>query len=339
MKILFMMLTPWMVMADTIYFQWDCDDVAQSWFNGWYTTGGDSSLLVSTDPHGGDSCMQLGFKGDDGGNQGLGADVDQIVYGQLTNKALYCRWWMKIDAGFSWGTGSGYTKASRMLDSPNTDQFWTGYLRGKPGAYQGFFLSEINGHLSDACLPEYYDAGGILTPYDIGALAGDGWHEFIVAQKFETDLTSSDGWWKVYVDGSLIDSIGDVNYACTSSNAAVAWGGWMVSPYAQLNGTASDGGRMWIDDIFVSDYYSSLTGGSSLKNIGNMGTIDTISIDTGRTKTYTVISSYSGNLKFYGSSGGALVCSSAVLSNGQTGHMRIPNSTTTVLSVFGVSKP
>jgi hypothetical protein len=41
-----------------------------------------------------------------------------------------------------------------------------------------------------------------------------------------------------------------------------AWGGWMVSPYFQLNGTSGDGGTIYLDDFSTDDVFNSLIGGS-----------------------------------------------------------------------------
>ena len=37
-----------------------------------------------------------------------------------------------------------------------------------------------------------------------------------------------------------------------------AWGGWMVTPYFQLNGTAADGGVIYLDDFSTDDTFNSM---------------------------------------------------------------------------------
>ena len=71
---------------------WDCESLSSSSS----TISGLSSntQLVTTDPHIGNSCMQLSIIGNDNGNQSSGANVTSVVVGSIINgQWFYYRWW------------------------------------------------------------------------------------------------------------------------------------------------------------------------------------------------------------------------------------------------------
>ncbi len=228
----------------TNYWSWDCESTDHPWFNRFYASSG----LVTTAPRSGERCVQIDVIGNDGGNQGRGTDVRSIVLGNVQQgQWFYFRWWMKLDAGFSWGTGTGYTKASRLKCTvEQMTRLWTGYL-----GRQGVFL-----HGSDT-LPAYWEPNGVSVPYAFRAAAGTGWHEYIIAMKMQTGPAGSDGEFHFHVDGARIGGKTGIHYLDFTGSCSEAWNGWMVSPYFQLNGTPADGGTLWLDDYSFDDCWNS----------------------------------------------------------------------------------
>ena len=226
------------------YWTWDCESADYPWFNRFYASSG----LVTTEPRSGERCVQIDVIGNDGGNQGRGTDVKSIVLGNVQQgQWFYYRWWMKLGSGFSWGTGTAKTKASRLkCTEEQMIRLWTGYI-----GHGSVHLDE-----SDVLAPSW-DPAGVRVPYDFRAAAGTGWHEYIVAMKMQTGAAGSDGEFHFYVDGSWIGGKTGIHYIDFADSCSEAWNGWMVSPYFQLNGTAADGGTLWLDDYSMDDCWNS----------------------------------------------------------------------------------
>lgn len=242
----------------TNYFNWGLETTNPSIgrFYGWHS-GTTKDCTVS---HSGSCSMRLDVKGNDGGNQQMGADIDQFAYGWniVGSGALYYRWWMKIQPGFSWGSGTAKTKSSRVGTSAG--QGYTGYLMS-----YGFLIGECD--LGGCKLNNGGSNGAdtsLYVPFNFRAKADGVWHEYIIKIKPNTSATCTagvncDAQLQAWVDGV---SIGEYNNYKLSDKSSVSmsefWGSWMASPYFQLNGTSSDGGVIYLDDFSTDDSWNSL---------------------------------------------------------------------------------
>lgn len=217
-----------------------------------------------TTAHTGSCSMKLQVIGNDSGNQQMGADniIWNPVYqwGGVGGGAVYYRWWMKIMPGFNWGSGTAKTKSSRVISGA---QGYTGYLM-----HDGFLIGEC---ASGGCTLNELKYGSysnstdafLKIPYDFTVKNDGQWHEYVVKVKPNTlatcvPLVDCDAQFGAWVDGS---SVGEYNNFKLHNNASdsvdEAWGGWMVRPYFQLNGTASDGGTIYLDDFSTDDTFNS----------------------------------------------------------------------------------
>jgi hypothetical protein len=228
------------------YWNWDCESISYPKFNRLIQK---NTILTTAEKHSGKSSMQINVSAI-GGNESSGADVRSVILNKIHNgKNIYYRWWMKLDAEFKWGNGTAYVKASRMklLSELRSPRLWTGYLSKK-----GVFLDE-----SDV-LPPHWEPSGVFIPYNFQAIAGTGWHEYIVMMKMQTSNKSTDGEFHFFVDGNLIGIRKNLQFTDFDGDCAEAWCGWMVYPYFQLNGTTTDGGLIWLDDFSMDDEWNSL---------------------------------------------------------------------------------
>lgn len=216
--------------------------------------------------HSGTCSMRLNVIGNDSGNQGMGADINQNPYTFkiVGGPALFYRWWMKIQPGFKWGSGTAKTKSSRVIANTSS-QGYTGYLMS-----YGFLIGECS---NAGCTLNNGGSNGsdsqLVIPYDFRTRADGVWHEYIVKIKPNTSATCTapancDAQFQAWVDGV---SIGQYNnfklHNNASSDMREAWGGWMVTPYFQLNGTSSDGGTIYVDDFSTDNSYNSSIGGGT----------------------------------------------------------------------------
>jgi hypothetical protein len=208
----------------------------------------------------GNCAMQLNVQGNDSGNQQRGADLIQqnpdYPFNIVGAPAIYYRWWMKIMPGFSWGTGTAKTKSSRVISGV---QGYTGYVMS-----YGFLLGECD---SVGCTLNNGGSNGgdssLVVPYDFRVRDDGIWHEYIVRIRPNTSASCTapancDGQLEAWVDGI---SVGQYNGFKLHNNAGEpmteAWGGWMVRPFFQLNGTAADGGTIYVDDFSTDDVFNS----------------------------------------------------------------------------------
>lgn len=238
---------------DVNYFSWGMETDARLF-------GG--TTRDCTVAHSGSCSMRLEVIGNDGGNQQMGVDGDQITYpfNLVGAPAIYYRWWMRIQPGFSWGAGTAKAKSSRVLADAMSEGY-TGYIDSG-----GFLIGECD---NVGCLlndGSYNTDDNLIIPYDFRAADDGQWHEYIVKVKPNTDGACTagvncDAQFEAWVDGV---SVGQYNnfklHANASAGMVEAWRGWMQTPYFQLNGTASDGGIIYIDDISTDSHYNSLIG-------------------------------------------------------------------------------
>lgn len=211
--------------------------------------------------HTGNCGMRLDVQGNDGGNQQMGADTIQpnpdYPFNIVGGQAVYYRWWMKIMPGFSWGAGSAKTKSSRV--NAGAAQGYTGYVMS-----YGFLIGECDS--SGCTLNDGSSNSGdssLVVTFPITTMDDGEWHEYIVKVKPNTSATCTaptncDGELQAWVDGV---SVGEYNGFKLHNNAANAmserWGGWMVRPFFQLGGTASDGGTIYLDDFATDNAFNS----------------------------------------------------------------------------------
>lgn len=169
---------------------------------------------------------------------------------------------MRIEPGFSWGSGTAKTKSSRVISGAPG---YTGYLMD-----YGFLIGECSPNSPPECLLN--DGGSnagdsrLVVPYDFTTMDDGLWHEYIVRIKPNTIAACTapgncDAEFEAFVDGVSVGEYNDYRLHYTGGDTFTdAWGGWMVSPYFQLNGTVQDGGTIYLDDFSTDDVYNSLLG-------------------------------------------------------------------------------
>jgi hypothetical protein len=208
-----------------------------------------STIRDCTVSHAGSCSIKLSVIGNDGGNQQMGVDLLQwnpnYPFNMVSGSALYYRWWMKVQAGFNWGTNQRKTKSSRVITA-NGHGGYTGYVGG-----DGFWLGEAE-EGAPGTDPVSFIA--YSTPAD------STWHEYIVMVKPNTTASSTDARFELWVDGKLIgQQVNNFRLSQDSGWMTDAWGGWMVAPYFQLN-SATGGGTIYLDDFSTDDSWNSLIG-------------------------------------------------------------------------------
>lgn len=246
------------------YFSWGVESDIYPYFRG--TT---RDCAVS---HSGQCSMRLNVIGNDNGNQQMGADLLNPFAYPFTfvgAPALYYRWWMRIEPGFSWGndsSGAGAkTKASRTIGGPifngSGAQGYTSFL-----ASTGFQIGECGSAGCRLANGAINTDDNLYIPYDFRSANDGRWHEYIVKIKPNTSgscmpTVNCDAQFEAWVDGRLVGR--NINFKLHSDpthTLVEAWGGWMVTPYFQLRGTSSDGGTIYLDDYSTDSQYNSLLG-------------------------------------------------------------------------------
>ncbi len=270
--IIFLLLLVTSLSADaTNYFRWGWEDTRPSWgvngrsthagcyFNpspdpcGGGAPAGASTTRDCTVAHSGSCSMKMVMVGVDGGNQGLGYDHVAVKPPYpfnvvRTNPPIYYRWWMRINTGFSWGTGSAKVKSSRVNFGP-AGRGYTGYVRK-----YGVLIGECETACKTNTGADNTDAN-LFVAFDFTTMDDSQWHEYIVMVKSNTSATCTpavncDAELRLWVDGVAIGS--NLNWRLSNTAGQVQyeqWGGWMITPYWQLNGSVSDGGTIYIDDV------------------------------------------------------------------------------------------
>lgn len=268
----------------TNYYRWGWEDTRPSWgINGRATNAGcylnpgtgctngtpagSSSARDCTVSHTGSCSMKMVVIGDDGGNQGLGYDQIAALPNYTFNvigSTVYYRFWMRLNTGFSFGVDAagGKVKTSRVDGSPGYARMYTGYIKR-----DRITIGEC-GTSSPTCKTATgADAGDsdIYVAYDFTAVADSTWREYVVKVKANTDAactpgTNCDAELCLWVNNVLVGSCYTGWRLFSVAGAIVLheqWGAWMVYPYWQLRGTASDGGTVYIDDVSVDSVYNS----------------------------------------------------------------------------------
>jgi len=246
------------------YFSWDAESNTTS--IGTVSRYFGTTTRDCTVAHSGTCSMRMNVIGNDGGNQQLGADVNLNSYAFpfVGAPALYYRWWMRIQPGFSWGNGTAKTKSSRTGGGPVSSggtmaQGYTGYLRS-----YGFLIGECDSAGCRLANGAINDDSNLYIPYDFKARADGVWHEYIVKVKPNTSASCTagvncDAEFQAWVDGVSVGQYNNFKLHDNASHTMVeGWGGWMVTPYFQLNGASADGGTLYVDDFSTSGGYNSL---------------------------------------------------------------------------------
>lgn len=261
----------------TNYFRWGWEDTRPSWgVNGRATNAGAyfggspvgaSSARDCTVAHTGSCSMKLVIIGNDSGNQQLGFDTVteppsypfNIV---RSSPSMYYRWWMRIEPGFSWGTGSAVMKAGRCVGTSPV-RCWTTFVRKDRVS-----IGECDG--TGGCLTNTGAANtdaNVKVAYDFTAMNDGQWHEYIMMVKPNsvatcTAGTNCDAELRLWVDNVQITEATGVNlnfklHGTAGNVEAQGWQAFMTRPYVQLGGTVSDGGTIYIDDVSTDDKYNS----------------------------------------------------------------------------------
>lgn len=247
------------------FFKWDVESETTSIgrIYGYFgTTTRDCAIA-----HTGRCSMKLVVRGNDSGNQQLGADghLNPYPFKFVDAPALYYRWWMRIEPGFRWGRGTAKTKSSRTGGGPVSSrgtmaQGYTGYIQ-----HYGFLIGECEaaGCRQNNGRPTTDDYG-IYIPFDFEAMDDGKWHEYIVRVKSNGSATCAvprncDGEFEAWVDGKWIGEYKNFKLHSSPDHTMVeGWGSWMVTPYFQLNGNEGDGGTVYVDDFSTDNFYNSL---------------------------------------------------------------------------------
>lgn len=257
--------------------------------------------------HSGSCSMKMVIIGNDSGNQSSGIDIDQNPYGfnMVGSGDIYYRWWMRINTGFNWGSGSNpKVKSSRTGAGA---QGYTGYLYRN-----GINLAECDSFSDSACRDVNGSSCGSDSCMMISHtfVADSQWHEYIVRVRPNsagcTPGVNCDGQLQFWVDGVSKGSLSGFRLHTNASNAmSEFWGGWMTFPYWQLNGLAGEGGTLYIDDISTDSVWNSIFGGSDTTPPTISGGLPTGTLNYGATSTVMQVTTSENATCKYGSSDAA----------------------------------
>jgi hypothetical protein len=243
------------------YFNWGAENNSTSngAVNGYF--GG--TTLDCTVRHSGSCSMKMVVVGPDGGNQSKGADLNQYTLPIVTigGPSIYYRTWLRYSSNFNWGSPQiANVKTQRSFLNSSLSRFMTGHMRS-----DGFYIAECEyvsgfggGCLTTSGAPN--NDYNIRIPYNVQGKADGLWHEYIIRIKPNTTTFTSDAEFQVWVDGVSVGQLTGWKLTNASAGWIEAWGGWMVSPYFQMNGDSSVGGTLWADDFSTDNVYNSLVG-------------------------------------------------------------------------------
>ena len=254
----------------TNYFNWDVETLQVSYGvngPGTFTVSPFNATTIINDAnicHKSSHCVQMPVYGSDGGNQQLGVDMIQqnpnYSWTVVGGRSMYYRAWVKFSSGFNWGAvGVAKVKTERAFVSTSLNRLISMHMRG-----DAFLIAEcefVSGY-GGGCLT----TGGvpnndynIKINYNMQAMADGKWHEYIVRIKPNSTPSTQDAEFQVWVDGVSVGQLSGWLLSTDSTNRwHDAWGGWMVTPYFQMNGNSSDGGTVWTDDFSVDDVFNSI---------------------------------------------------------------------------------
>jgi hypothetical protein len=182
-------------------------------------------------------------------------------------KALYYRWWMRIESGFNFGASGTVAKmkASRTGVTDSSPAY-TGYLWFPTGA-SGFIIGECS--TQSGCLSNT-GAGAsddMTIKINYRFVADSQWHEYIVMVKPNTSVgctagANCDAQFHAWVDGVLVGTYDNFKLSdgrVSGSGFREMWGAWMTAVYVQSN--SAFGGTIYVDDFSTDDSYNSTFSG------------------------------------------------------------------------------
>lgn len=247
------------------FFAWGCTSDSTTlgrvveYFSGSVTGSETARVVIDGTP-----ALRYTVIGNDAGNQQMGAEVglNTLPFNYIGGPALYYRWRMRIEPGFSWGGGTAKVKSSRTAVGPVVDgtptggQGYTGYVMS-----DGFLIGECDGAGCTVPGGGFNTDSNHLIPFDFRAVADGVWREYIVKVKSNSAVGVSDGEFEAWVNGVSVGSangfiLRNINPSTDPPSHVEGWGGWMTMPYFQLNGTAQDGGTIYATDFSVDDVYT-----------------------------------------------------------------------------------
>jgi chitodextrinase len=225
-----------------------------------------TTTLDCTVSHSGSCSMKLQVAGADSGNQQLGVDIIQWNPEYPTNfvgaSSTYYRWWMKIMPGFNWGSGTAKAKSSRLIGTTDP-RGYTGYLMS-----YGFLIGEcddVGSPSGGGCQLADGTAntdGNLYIPYDFTTKDDGTWHQYTIKVKPNTNALCTtpgtcDAEFQAWVDNVSVGEYNNFRLHNKANNKMnEAWGGWMISPYFQLNGSPTDGGTIYLDDFSTDNVFN-----------------------------------------------------------------------------------
>ena len=269
----------------TNYFRWGWEDTRPSFgVNGRSSSNvtygcpasgapaGSCTTRDCTVAHSGSCSMKLVIVGNDSNNQPMGVEtgydgsnIPAYPFNIIrSGPSLYFRWWMRINTGFSWGSGTAKVKSNR-INGTGVERVYTGYMMK---------YGPLIGECETACKTNTGSNNtddkptSIWVEYDMTTMSDSTWHEYIVMIKPNSSATCTagtncDAQLKFWVDGVLIGSNVNWKLWATSGIAGIETA-WMLRPYWQLGGTVSDGGTIYIDDVSVDTSYNGWVAPSTL---------------------------------------------------------------------------
>lgn len=262
----------------TNYFRWGWEDTRPSFgvngrsgsnvTYGCPASGAPAGSCTTRDcsvSHSGSCSMKMVVVGNDSNNQPMGpengydgSNIPTYPFNVIrASPSLYYRWWMRIDTGFSWGSSTAKVKSSRLTGSAS-QRVYTGYMMK---------YGPLIGECETACKTNTGANNtddkptSVWVEYDMTTMADGQWHEYVVMVKPNSDATCTagtncDAELKFWVDNVLIGS--NVNWKLWATAGVAGYEtAWMVRPYWQLGGSASDGGTIYIDDVSIDTAYNS----------------------------------------------------------------------------------
>jgi hypothetical protein len=192
----------------------------------------------------------------------------------LNSASLYYRWWMRINSGFSWGSGPKQkVKINRVgipigSGAPGNALIYTGYMN-----VDGFDLSEGYWAGTDSAIQSGGDHFARVNPASWSSYADSQWHEYIWRVKPNTTATSYDGEFEVYIDGVSQGSYNAFKLVSNGTesgapgnwvnnygfyNMQERWGGIFLCAYWQMDDAAA-GGIVYSDDFSTDSVWNSTT--------------------------------------------------------------------------------
>ena len=106
------------------------------------------------------------------------------------------------------------------------------------------------------------------------------WNEFILEIKLNSASGVQDGEYAMWFNGVQVQRITGLSFCCTTGvfgGPIDAWGTSFVRPYAQIQGTAGDGGFIWLDDFSSDTTFNSIVSANESRRMsGGLKTSGTV---------------------------------------------------------------